>query len=66
MGEPVMHGGLPARHHLQPVLDGERSRRGQRVKGQRRDLGLGGVEPVEDSGDPLWIRREQPSSYIEH
>jgi hypothetical protein len=57
MGEPVIHGGLPARHHLQSVLDGECLRRAQRVKGQRCDLGLDGVVPVEDSGDGLWIRR---------
>jgi hypothetical protein len=56
VGQPVIDGGLPTTHRLQPVLDGEHFGRGQRIKGQRRDLGLGGLEPVEDGRDGLPIR----------
>jgi len=56
MGQPVIDGGLPARDGFQPVLDGEHFRRGQRVKRQRRDLCLGGLEAVEDGRDGLPIR----------
>ena len=56
MGEPVIDSGLPAIDRLQPILHAERFRRAQRVKRQRRDLCLGGFEPVEDSRDGLPIR----------
>jgi hypothetical protein len=52
----VIDGGLPPINRLQPILDGQRFRRGQRVERQRRDLCLGGVEPVEGSRDGLPIR----------
>ena len=66
MGQPVIDGGLPARDGFQPVLDGEHFRRGQRVKRQRRDLCLGGLEAVEDGRDGLPIRHRSPNPYIEH
>jgi hypothetical protein len=47
MGEPVIHGGLPARHHLQPALHGERFQSVQDVERQRGYPGLGGLELVE-------------------
>ena len=43
MGEPVIHGGLPARHHLQPALHGERFQSVQDVERQRGYPGLGGL-----------------------
>ena len=66
VGQPVIDGALAAVDRLQPVLDGEHFGRGQRVKGQRRDLGLGGVEPVQDGRDGLPIRLPHPYPYIAH
>jgi hypothetical protein len=63
MDQPVIDGGLAAIHRLQPVLDGQRFRAGQHVKRQRRDLGLGGLEPVEDGRDGLrWHTRIHTSN----
>ncbi len=56
MAEPVIDRGLPAIDRLQPVLDVEHFRCAQRIKRQRRDLRLGGFEPVEGGRDGLSIR----------
>ena len=56
MGQPVIDSALAALDLRQPILDRQRFGRGQRIKGQRGELGLGGVEPVEGGGDGLPIR----------
>ncbi len=56
VGQPVIDGGLAAVNGLQPVLDGEHFGSGQGVERQRRELGLGGLEPVEGGRDGLSIR----------
>ena len=56
MGQPMIDGDLAAIDRLQSIFDGRHFRSGQRIKRQRCDLCLGGVEPVEGGRDGLPIR----------
>jgi hypothetical protein len=52
----VIDGGLATLNRLQPVLDVEQFRSGQRIKRERGELGLGGVEAVQGGRGGLATR----------
>lgn len=53
----VIHGGLAPRHALAPFPHAQQLRRRQAVQGQRRELGVGGLELVERPRDGVAIRQ---------